>query len=117
MRFYLDEDLSDKIAAIARSYGVDVVSSHELGHDGSPDDVQLAIAVSMGRCIVTNNHAHFVALAEQYAQEGRPHSGMLLLAPSLPPNHFAAIARALAEYTRRYPGDGEQTDWLRPTPG
>lgn len=39
MRFYLDEDLSDQIEAIARErFSLDVWSSHEQGMDGATDE-------------------------------------------------------------------------------
>ncbi|MGE0544683.1 MAG: DUF5615 family PIN-like protein [Dehalococcoidia bacterium] len=53
MRFYLDEDLSQTIAVIARErYGLDVAASHEIGKDRTTDDEQLAFAAELGRCIV-----------------------------------------------------------------
>jgi len=41
MRFYVDEDLSTEIARIGRQRGLDIVSSHEVERDGTPDDEQL----------------------------------------------------------------------------
>jgi predicted nuclease of predicted toxin-antitoxin system len=115
MRFYIDEDLSDEIAAIARRLGVDAISSHERGNDGKSDDAQLALATAERRCILTNNRDHFLALAEQYAAEGRLHTGILLLSRSLPANNFVAIARALAHYAREHSDDTVHfTDWLHP---
>jgi hypothetical protein len=53
MRFYLDEDLSQVIAALARRRGLDVTSSHEVQyrHDGIADAQQLALAAAEGRCL------------------------------------------------------------------
>jgi predicted nuclease of predicted toxin-antitoxin system len=117
MRFYIDEDLSDEIAAIARPLGVDAISSHECGNDGKTDDVQLEFAIAQQRCILTNNRDHFLALSLQYAEEGRLHTGILLLSRSLPANAFAAVARALAHYAREHPDDVIRfTDWLHPVP-
>lgn len=97
MRFYLDESLSDDIAAAAPRLGVDVTSSHAAGNDGLPDDVQLMYATETGRCIVTTNYAHFIDLAWDYAERERSHSGILLVPRSLTPtrDNFGAIARAL----------------------
>ncbi|MGI8926889.1 MAG: hypothetical protein ACR2HN_09630 [Tepidiformaceae bacterium] len=41
MRFYLDEMFAVDIAQRARELLVDVVSSHERGYDGFPDQFQL----------------------------------------------------------------------------
>lgn len=37
MRFYLNEDLSPKVAELARDRGVDAVSVHEIGAAGLSD--------------------------------------------------------------------------------
>ena len=116
MRFYLDEDLSDQIAIIARSLGLDVLSSHECGRDGLDDEAQLLAAAEDGRCLVTRNRADFVAWTVRFFEQESPHSGVLLLPESLPPDQFAAIAHALVEYERRHPeGLPPYTvDFLRP---
>jgi hypothetical protein len=117
MRFYMDEDLSHGIAVIARNRGVDVIASYESGNNGKPDDVQLASATSLGRCILTNNRNHFLALSRQYDEQVTLHAGILLLARSLLPNNFSAIAHALARYAREHPEDVyHHTDWLHPAP-
>ncbi|MBI3988571.1 MAG: DUF5615 family PIN-like protein [candidate division NC10 bacterium] len=46
MKLYLDEDLSARVAKALRKLGYDVVSSHEVGNDGLPDEAQLSYAVS-----------------------------------------------------------------------
>ena len=62
MRFYLDEDLSPRIAVIARGLGLDVVSAIELGNLGLADEEQLSLAARDGRCVVTQNRADFIRL-------------------------------------------------------
>jgi hypothetical protein len=103
MRFYLDEDLSDHIADLARAQGCDVVSSHECGRDGLSDEEQLRLAAGEGRCFVTRNRAHFVQLTVRCFERGWPHAGLLLLPGSLAGDRFAAIAGALARYDRQHP--------------
>jgi predicted nuclease of predicted toxin-antitoxin system len=44
MKFYLDEDLSPKIADILRKNGVDAVSAHEIGAVEASDLQQLEFA-------------------------------------------------------------------------
>ncbi|HZK66450.1 MAG TPA: DUF5615 family PIN-like protein [Chloroflexota bacterium] len=103
MRFYLDEDLSPKIAQIARRAGVDAVSSHECGRNSLGDDQQLALAAGEGRCFVSRNRDHLVALTVRYFEAGQPHAGLLVVPPSIRSSHFASIAAAIAEYDRRHP--------------
>ncbi len=116
MRFYLDEDLSDRIAELAIAEGLDVVSSHGCGRDGLPDHEQLALAAGGGRCLVTGNWRHFAALSRQFLEDGRPHSGVLFLPRSLPGDRFAAVAGALARYEQEHPEgmSGYSVDFLRP---
>jgi hypothetical protein len=45
VRFYLDENLAEGIAAAARRLGVDVVGSQATGMNGTDDASQLAFAV------------------------------------------------------------------------
>ncbi len=119
MHFYLDEDLSDRIAQVARGLGLDVTSSHECGRDGLDDQAQLLEAAREGRCLVTRNRADFVALSVRCFELGWPHAGVLLIADSLPGDDFAGIARALAEYERRHPEgmDSYVVDFLQPKRG
>ena len=103
MRFYLDEDLSDRIAVIARELGLDTISSHECGRDGQDDETQLLQSARDGRCFVTRNRADFVALSVRFFERDHPHAGVLLLASSLPGDNFAGIAAALVEYDQEHP--------------
>lgn len=115
MRFYLDEDLSQRIAEAARSLGLEVVSSHECARNGLSDEDQLRLAAVEGRCLVTRNYADFAALTRTFWEMGWPHSGVLFVAPSLPNHRFADIAAALADYERENPDamPSYQVDFLR----
>lgn len=117
IRFYLDENLSPQIAAIAPGFDIDATSSHEVGLNGKTDEEQLSYATSVGRCILTNDLEDFLDLAERYAREDRLHAGILLLAPSLPPDAFLAVAQALQFYGAQYNTEViHHTDWLHPAP-
>jgi predicted nuclease of predicted toxin-antitoxin system len=105
VRFYLDEDLSDRIARIAREAGLDVVSSHETGRDRLPDREQLRLAALDGRCLVTINGRHYIRLTEEFLVTQRPHLGVLIIARSLLANDFAGVARALATFAAEHPDD------------
>lgn len=102
MRFYLDEDLSDRVASIARAQGLDVLSSHECGRDGLSDEAQLSLAGEEGRCLVTRNRNHFVLLTVRFFENQSPHAGVLLVVRSLANDGFAGIATALVSYARRH---------------
>jgi predicted nuclease of predicted toxin-antitoxin system len=95
VRFYLDEDLSPRVAAIARRHGLDVVSAHEAGNAGLTDGDQLLYVANERRCLVTENRADFARLTVQFFESQLPHAGVLLLPSSLPRDRFSAIAQAL----------------------
>ena len=106
MKYYLDEDLSQTIAEIARSLGLDVVSSHQCGRDGLAHEEQLRLAGQEGRCLVTRNRGHFVLLTVRFFDNVWPHSGVLLVPDSLPPDQFAAVAKSLLSF------DGERPEGI-----
>lgn len=116
MRLYLDEDLSDEVARFARAQGVDVISSHECGRNGLPDDAQLRLAAAEGRCPVTRNAKDFLPLTACFFEEGWPHAGVLIVSSSLPNRSFARIAAALVVYAQRHEDDlpSYTTDYLTP---
>lgn len=102
MRFYLDEDLSPKIAEIARGLGVDITTTHEAGRLGTPDPEQLRFVAREGRCIVTCNRPHFIRYTYELMAEGADHAGVLLVPQSLSPNDVARVAAALARHAREH---------------
>ena len=103
MKFYLDEDLSETIAEIARGTGVDIVTARECGNAGADDDVHLLAAARAGRCLVTRNRDHFVALTVRFFQDDLPHTGVLVVPYTIPADHFSLVAADLAQYNRDHP--------------
>ena len=103
MLLYLDEDLPARVAVIARSLGVDVVSSHECGRDGLSDDEQLRLAANEGRCFVTRNRDDFIALTVQRFEAGEPHAGVLIVTRRLVKAGPEVIAHTLAAFARDHP--------------
>ncbi|MBM2811924.1 MAG: hypothetical protein HW416_2683 [Chloroflexi bacterium] len=109
MRVYLDEDISPKVAAIARGLcGLDVISAHDIGALEWDDDVQLRYAADQNRCIVTRNRDDFIAATVSAYEAQGPHAGVLIVPRTLPNDHFSAIAAALCAHAARFP------DGLRP---
>ena len=104
MKFYLDEDISPRVAEIARGRcQLDVLSAHEAGTQGWADAAQLRYAAEQGRCIVTRNRDDFVRETRTAYEAQRPHAGVLILTRSMPNDRFAAIAAALCAYAARVP--------------
>lgn len=110
MRFYLDENLSEEIAVIARGLGLDVVSSHGSGRDKLTDEEQLTRAAAERRCVVTANRDDFIRLTDLFLAEQRPHAGVLIVPRSMPTDRFARIAHALDGYAAAH--EGGSTDYL-----
>ena len=100
MKFYLDEDLSGTVAEIARGMGVDIVTAHECGNDGSDDEIHVLAAARAGRCLITRNRDHFVALTLRFFQDDLPHAGVLVVPYTMPADRFSMVAAAIARYDR-----------------
>lgn len=117
MKFYLDEDISPRVAEIARGRcQLDVVSAHDVGAQGWADSAQLRFAAEHGRCMVTRNRDDFILETVGAYEAQTPHTGVLILTRNLPNDEFAAIAGALCAYASRFPGGMQSytVDFLAP---
>jgi pyruvate/2-oxoglutarate dehydrogenase complex dihydrolipoamide acyltransferase (E2) component len=101
MCFFLDENLSPRIARIVRDRGVDASSSHEVGRNGRTDAEQLAYAASEGRCVVTADCRDFERLTAEFLEAGRPHAGVVCIPPTWRTDDYVRIARAIVDYAER----------------
>ena len=112
--FYLDEDLSPKIAVILRKNGIEAVSAHEVGMVAASDREQLEFAAREKRCLITRNRNDFIRLTQQFMNDQRPHWGVLIVPYSLPGDQFARIALRLKIYTSQHTSGLEpyQVDFL-----
>jgi hypothetical protein len=103
MKYYLDEDLSPKIAAMLRKRGLDAVSAHDVGMIQVSDREQLEYAAAHGRSLVTRNRNDFIQLTVHFFNEHRPHFGLLIVPYSIPGDRFSALAGAIAKHASRHP--------------
>ena len=78
IKLYLDEDVHKKIATALRLKGYDVLSAHEVRHQGFADHQQLEYAVSTQRAIFTFNVGDFDRLHKEYLKKSIEHFGILL---------------------------------------
>ena len=103
MKFYLDEDLSPKVAEILRKNGIDALSAHEAGMLEASDRQQLEFAAKEKRCLVSRNRNDFIKLTVQFFNDHRPHYGVLIVPYTIPGDQFAHLARLLRIYASHHP--------------
>lgn len=111
MRFYLDEDLPYAIAQAAERLGLDVISSHEVGRNGTGDEEQLLYAAEQDRALVSVNRGDFWGITQRFLEQGLPHAGVLLLPNSMPRERVGVVAVALRRFADSYP-DGVPSYFL-----
>lgn len=103
MKYYLDEDISPKIAQLLRKYQIDCSSAHELNKTQISDLEQLEFAAKENRCLVTRNRDDFIQLTVQFFNSHLPHHGVLIIPYSYPGDRFSQIAEALEKFARLHP--------------
>jgi hypothetical protein len=103
MKFYLDEDLSPKIAQILRKNGIDALSAHEAGMLEASDRKQLDFAAREKRCLVSRNRDDFIKLTVQFYNDRRPHYGVVIIPYTIPGDQFARMARLLKTFASHHP--------------
>ena len=103
MKFYLDEDLSPKIADILRKNGVDALSAPEIGAVEASDLQQLEFAGKEKRCLVTRNRDDFIRLTIRFFNDHRPHHGILIIPYTIPGDQFSRMAALLKAFASNHP--------------
>ena len=111
MRLLLDHNLSGRgIGGPLRAAGHDVRAlQEEPALEGLDDADVLALAASEGRIVVTRNSRHFAPIAREWAEEGRPHSGLILIW-TLDHSRFVEIAAGIERYLELYAREGDWRD-------
>lgn len=111
-RFYLDEDVTEKLVAALMALGLHAVSTRQVGRKGASDFMQLLFAAQEDRVLVTHNARHFEELhgawlawsAEWNASAAARHHGILVIEQGpghgggMPVAQLVAIVRALAAW-------------------
>ena len=104
MRLLLDEHLSaQRIGTPLRRRRHDVLAlQDDPALWGLSDEEVLELARSESRIVVTCNGVDFMAIARAWADEGRPHAGILVLWGQRT-NAFGAIIAAVEDALRLHP--------------
>jgi len=107
VKFYLDEDISPKVAALLRKQGIDAVSVHEIGMLQALDVKQLEYAVTEERAFITRNRDDFIRLTVRFFNDARLHYGVLIIPHTIPGDNFSLLAKALGKYAYDHPNGME----------
>lgn len=111
MRLLLDANLSPKrIGSALVKRGHDVLSLASDAALGGLDDPQvLQMAADQGRILVTRNSRDFAPLLRQWSEEGRHHSGCILIW-TLGHQEFGAIIKGVTMLLREHPEPQQWSD-------
>ena len=100
MNLYLDDDLDGQVLiGMLRHAGHTVVSPRAVGTRGVADREHLRYAVAHGLVMLTANAQDFLALHDEWQQQGLGHPGILIVYRENNPQRdltFAQMARAVS---------------------
>jgi predicted nuclease of predicted toxin-antitoxin system len=103
LRFYLDEDISPKVAQLLRKKKIDAVSTHETGMQGASDEEQLMAAAADKRVLVTRNRDDFIILTVRFFEDLKPHFGLLIVPHTIPGSDFNLLSNLLTTFAKKHP--------------
>jgi len=103
VKFYLDDNISPKLAKILRKRGIDAGSAHEIGIAGASDEDQFAEAASRQTALVTRNRDDFIALTIRAFENSSPHYGVVVLSYAIPGSDFRLAAWMLERLAAQNP--------------
>jgi hypothetical protein len=110
---FLDHNIDPRLAHDLRRRGFDVAYALEIGTERAQDDEHLQWASERGRAVFTVDIGDFRILAEQWAEQGRDHAGIIL---SIPPPRVAygEVLRRLLAFLDAVSADEivDQFRWL-----
>ena len=79
IRLYLDDDsLAKALVKALRERGIDVVTTSEVGLDGSDDEEHLAYAAEQGRVLCSFNTRDFYRIHSEWIAQDKSHAGIIL---------------------------------------
>jgi len=78
IRLYLDEDVPFAFAQALLNRGIDIITTQQVKNDSLSDAEQLNYVVKVQRTIFTHNKKDFILLHNEYLQNGKEHSGIIL---------------------------------------
>ena len=107
MKYYLDEDISPKVAELLRKNNIDAISAHENNMLGASDEEQLLAATADYRVMVTRNRNDFIALTVRFFESIQPHHGLIIIPYSIPGSKFSLLAKLLTEFPKKHTGEME----------
>jgi hypothetical protein len=79
---YLDECVDQDLAASLRARGFGATTTRDEGMSGAGDEQQLQFATQRGWTLISHNKRHFQRWHRVFQQQGRTHSGIILLPKS-----------------------------------
>lgn len=95
MKLVLDHHFSPLLAHRMRDLGHDVVTAAEQSWHRDSDEALLSHATEDGRALVTADVKDLVPIARRWAEQGRPHAGVVLAPASSVPRTQAGVGQAV----------------------
>jgi predicted nuclease of predicted toxin-antitoxin system len=75
---YTDEDVTNQLAVLLRQRGFEAGSASEVDMLHQPDEAHLSYATAHNMVLFSFNVRDYMILAQKWAAENRPHTGILL---------------------------------------